>query len=107
MAASFDNPDWVDVTLHSYRSPWDEAEPDPTSKWLDDKVKATKALAPPAIYFQGELDGVNPPETSETVAEKFTGPFERIILPGVGHFPTREVTAEVAMRFVKHFSPAP
>jgi pimeloyl-ACP methyl ester carboxylesterase len=32
MAASFDNPDWVDVTLHSYRSRWDEDEPDPASK---------------------------------------------------------------------------
>jgi hypothetical protein len=41
VAASFDNPDWVDVTLHSYRSRWDEAESDPASQWLDDKVKAT------------------------------------------------------------------
>ncbi len=87
VAASFDNPDWVDVTLHSYRSRWDEAEPDPVSKWLHEKVKATKALGLPAIYFQGELDGVNPPETSETVAEKFTGPFERIVLPGVRPLP--------------------
>ena len=107
VAASFDNPDWVDVTLHSYRSRWDEAEPDPASKWLDDKVKATKTLALPTIYFQGELDGVNPPETSEKVAEKFTGPFERIVLPGVGHFPTREAPAEVAARLAKHFGPAP
>jgi pimeloyl-ACP methyl ester carboxylesterase len=95
------------VTLHSYRSRWEEAEPDPTSKWLDDKVKATKALALPAIYFQGELDGVNPPETSEKVAEKFTGQFELIVLPGVGHFPTREVPGEVAARLVKHFRSAP
>jgi hypothetical protein len=32
VAASFDNPDWVDVTLRSYRTRWDEAEPDPASK---------------------------------------------------------------------------
>jgi pimeloyl-ACP methyl ester carboxylesterase len=107
VAASFDKPDWVDVTLRSYRSRWGEAEPDPASKWLDDKVKATKTLALPAIYFQGELDGVNPPWTSEKVAEKFTGPFERIILPGVGHFPTREAPGKVAPPLVKHFSPAP
>jgi hypothetical protein len=72
VAESFDNPDWVDVTLHSYRSRWDEAEPDPSSKWLDDKLKATKTLALPTIYFQGELDGVNPPRASEKIAEKFT-----------------------------------
>jgi pimeloyl-ACP methyl ester carboxylesterase len=65
VAASFDNRDWADVTLHSYRSRWDEAEPDPASKWLDDKVKATRTLALPTIYFQGELDGVNPPKASE------------------------------------------
>jgi pimeloyl-ACP methyl ester carboxylesterase len=106
VATSFDNPDWVDVTLHSYRSRWDEAEPDPISKGLHDRVKATRALEVPAIYLQGELDGVNPPETSEKVGEKFTGPFERIVLPGVGHFPTREAPAEVAARLVRHFSSA-
>ncbi len=103
VAESFDNPDWVDVTLHSYRARWDEAEPDPISRWLDDKVKATKTLAVPAIYFQGDMDGVNPPETSEKVGDMFSGPFERIVLPGVGHFPTRERPAEVAARLVKHF----
>jgi pimeloyl-ACP methyl ester carboxylesterase len=104
VAASFANPDWVDVTLHSYRSRWGEAEPDPASLWLDDKVKATPSLALPTLYFQGEMDGVNPPPTSEKVAEKFTGPFGRIVLPGVGHFPTREAPAKVAARLVKHFT---
>ncbi len=103
VAASFDNPDWVDVTLHSYRSRWGEADLDPASTWLDDKVRVTKPLTLPAVYFQGELDGVNPPPTSEKVAEHFEGPFERIILPGVGHFPTREVPVEIAARLVHHF----
>jgi pimeloyl-ACP methyl ester carboxylesterase len=104
VAASFDNPDWVDVTLHSYRSRWDEAEPDSSSQWLDDKVKETKALTLPTIYFQGELDGVNPPVVSEKIAGKFTGPFERIVLTGIGHFPTREAPATVAERLVQHFA---
>jgi pimeloyl-ACP methyl ester carboxylesterase len=103
VATSFDNPDWVDVTLHSYRARWGEAEPDPTSSWLDEKIQATKTLALPTLYFQGERDGVNPPKASEHVAEKFTGPFERIVLSGVGHFPTREAPAAVAPRLVKHF----
>ena len=67
-------PTGVDVTLHSYRSRWDEAEIDPASKWLDDRTKAAKNLALPTLYFQGEADGVNPPRTSERMAEKFTGP---------------------------------
>ena len=90
VAASFEKPDWVAVTLHSYRARWDEADPDPRSAWLEDKVKATKTLLLPTIYIQGDVDGVNPPSVSENVGVKFTGPFERIVLPGVGHFPTRE-----------------
>ncbi len=82
------------------------SRPDAASKWLEDTVKTTKTLGLPTIYFQGELDGVNPPWTSETVAEKFTGPFERIILSGVGHFPTRGASTEVAALLVKHFEPA-
>jgi pimeloyl-ACP methyl ester carboxylesterase len=42
VAASFKNPDWADITLHSHRSRRDEAEPDPASKWLDDKVKSNE-----------------------------------------------------------------
>jgi pimeloyl-ACP methyl ester carboxylesterase len=104
VATSFDNPDWVDVTLHSYRSRWGEAEPDAASKGLDDKVKSTKMLKLPTIYFQGELDGVNPPAVSEKIAEKFDGLFERIVLAGVGHFPTREAPDKVAARLVQHFT---
>jgi len=36
-----------------------------------------------------EFRRVNPPRASEKIAEKFTGPFERIVLLGVGHFPLR------------------
>ena len=104
VAKSFENPDWASVTLHSYRSRWDEAEPDASSKWLDEKVRATKTLALPTIFFQGELDGVNPPRCSEKTAQKFTGAFERIVQAGVGHFPTREAAAEVSARLLKHFS---
>ena len=103
VAKSFENPDWADVTLHSYRSRWDEAEPDPRSTWLEDKVKATKQLMLPTFYFQGEVDGVNPPSTSENVVSKFTGSFERILLPGVGHFPTREAAEAVSTKLIAHF----
>ncbi len=98
VATSFANPDWVDVTLHSYRARWDEAEPDPRSAWLEDKLKATRQLSLPTLYVQGEADGVNPPEVSEGVGAKFSGPFERVLLPGVGHFPSREAPAAVAAK---------
>ncbi len=102
VAKAFDNPDWVDVTLHSYRARWDEAEPDPRSQWLEDRVKATKTLSLPTLYFQGEVDGVNPPSSTKAVPDKFNGPFGWISLPGVGHFTQREAPAEVAAQLIRH-----
>ena len=101
VARSFTNPDWVDVTLHSYRSRWDEAEPDPASRWLEERVKATPMLALPTLYLHGAEDGVNPPATADKVAEKFAGPFERIEISGVGHFPQREAPGAVVAALLK------
>jgi pimeloyl-ACP methyl ester carboxylesterase len=104
VAASFDNPDWVDVTLHSYRARWDEAEPDPDCQWLEDRVKATTTLALPTIYIQGAVDGINPPSAAKDVPAKFTGPFEYIELPGVGHFAQRENPEAVAQHLIALFT---
>ena len=103
-AAAWENPDWVDVTLHSYRARWDEAKPDPRSRGLERKIKAAKSLSGPTLYIQGEVDGVNPPSASASVPEKFSGPFEFVQLPGVGHFPTREAPDAVAQHLVRHFT---
>jgi pimeloyl-ACP methyl ester carboxylesterase len=93
---SFNNPDWIAVTLHSYRSRWGEAELDPRSLWLEHMIEETRTLRLPSIYFQGQDDGVNPPQVSENVHEKFTGQFTRILLQHVGHFPQREDPDAVA-----------
>ncbi len=100
VAEAWDNPDWVDITLHSYRSRWDEAQPDPRSAWLEEQVKVTKALSLPALYVHGEADGVNPPAATELVPEKFSGPLEFILMPGVGHFPQREAPDAVAATLI-------
>lgn len=76
-------------------------EPDKNSQDLENDISATKALSLPALYIQGELDGVNPPYVSENVHKKFTGEFNRFILPGVGHFPSREVPEILAGLLVK------
>ncbi|RSU49599.1 alpha/beta hydrolase [Sphingomonas sp. S-NIH.Pt15_0812] len=107
VSRAFDNPDWVAVTLHSYRARWDEADPDPRGRWLADAVKATATLALPTLYIQGDRDGVNPPSASEDVRAKFRGPFAKVHLAGVGHFPQREDPAAVARHLVRLFTGDP
>ena len=96
VARSLASPDWAEVTLHSYRARWGEAEPDPAGAALTEKVAATKTLSLPAIYLAGDEDGVNPPSTAAGVPAKFTGPFALTRIPGVGHFPQREAPDAVA-----------
>jgi pimeloyl-ACP methyl ester carboxylesterase len=104
VVASFANPDWAAVTNHSYRSRWGEAPIDPRSAKIEAKLKATRRLTTPTMFFHGALDGVTPPRMTETMSEKFVGPFERIVLEGVGHFPTREAPELVGKKLVEHFS---
>jgi pimeloyl-ACP methyl ester carboxylesterase len=106
IATSFANPDWTAVTLHSYRSRWGEAASDPRGVRIEAKIKAAKQLKTPTVFFHGALDGVTPPRMTENMAEKFTGTFERIVLGGVGHFPTREAPELVGKKLVEHFSAA-
>jgi pimeloyl-ACP methyl ester carboxylesterase len=103
VAVSFANPDWADVTNHSYCSRWGEAAVDPRSVEIETNIKTTKRLKTPTIFFHSALDGVSPPAITERMSEKFVGPFERIVLEGVGHFPTREAPEMVGKRLVAHF----
>ena len=103
VARSFENPDWVDVTLHAYRNRWGEAPPDTSSIWLEERVKETRTLSLPALIFQGAKDGMIRPDSAQRIAEKFDGPFGYIVLPEVGHFPTREAPDMVGELLTEHF----
>ncbi len=105
-ARAFENPDWADVTVHSYRARWDEAEPDPRSAALEQRIQATQRIDTPTLYLSGAADGVNPPEAAKDVPAKFSGAFEAILLDGVGHFPTREAPDLVAAALIRHFGNA-
>jgi pimeloyl-ACP methyl ester carboxylesterase len=103
VAKSFRNPDWVNVMLHSYRSRWGEASLDRRSTRLEAKVRATKRLATPNLFLQGGADRVTPPAASEKMGARYSGPFERIVLDGVGHFLPREAPDAVAEHLLRHF----
>ena len=95
-AAAWDNPDFVDVTLHSYRHRWGHAAGDPRYDADEVALEPAPVLDVPTLVLHGEADGVNPPHTSAGKESFFRGPYERRVLPGVGHFPQREAPAAVA-----------
>lgn len=89
-AASFDNPDWVQVTIHSYRHRWGHAPGDPRYDALEQRLATPEKVEVPTLVLHGAEDGATLPETSEGKASFFTNGYRREVLAGVGHFPQRE-----------------
>jgi pimeloyl-ACP methyl ester carboxylesterase len=94
-AKSFENPDWVDITLHSYRVRWGEATKDPRYQAFEERAKAAKSISVPTLVIHGALDGATLPSSSAKQQKFFVAGYARHLLDGVGHFPTREVPDKV------------
>lgn len=84
-APSFDNPDFVDVVIHSYRHRFGGIPGDPAVAEVEARLARQPAIGVPSIVLQGRDDGVDPPAAADEDAPHFTGPYAREILPGVGH----------------------
>jgi pimeloyl-ACP methyl ester carboxylesterase len=95
-ARSFENPDWVDITLHSYSVRWGEADKDPRYRELDERAKAVKAISVPTLVIHGARDGATLPSATEGQDKYFVAGYQHHLLDGVGHFPTREAPDKVA-----------
>lgn len=89
-AKSFDNPDFVDVVIHSYRRRWDNASSDSRYKELEAKLVGEPKISVPTITIVGAEDGATLAESSEGKEQFFTGGYERRVLNGIGHFIQRE-----------------
>jgi pimeloyl-ACP methyl ester carboxylesterase len=95
-AASFDNPDFVAVTIQSYRHRYGNAPGDPALDEIERRLAAQPKITVPAIALQGEADGVLGPELSQGHARQFTGRYERRVLPRIGHNPPQEAPGAFA-----------
>ena len=100
-AVSFENPDWADITLHSYRSRWGHAAGDPSYAQLESRFNPAPKMRVPTLTLHGALDPVNSSQLSEGREGFFLGPYERRLIAGSGHFPQRECAAETATQIVE------
>ena len=84
-AASFDNPDHVDVVIHNYRWRLGVAGGEAEYDELERRLAAAPAIAVPTITLEGDANGAPHPDPS-VYAQRFTGPYEhRTIEGGIGH----------------------
>jgi pimeloyl-ACP methyl ester carboxylesterase len=95
-AAAFDNPDFVDVVIHSYRHRYRLVDGDPAYAAVDRALAAQPPITVPAITFDGADDGVRPPSPASAQAHRFTGGREHRVLARVGHNLPQEAPADFA-----------
>jgi pimeloyl-ACP methyl ester carboxylesterase len=91
-AASFDNPDFVDVVIHSYRHRNKNAPGEPRFEETERRLAQRPKIDVPSIVLYGTDDGVAGPPAASSAADQmnFTALIDRRIVSGAGHFMPRE-----------------
>jgi pimeloyl-ACP methyl ester carboxylesterase len=84
-AAAFDNPDFVDIVIHSYRHRHGLATGDPAYAELQARLAQQPDIGVPSITFDGTDDGVMPVGGTADQGHHFIGPHEHRVVQGAGH----------------------
>ncbi len=103
-AAAWENPQFVDIVLDYYRMRHGGALGRRAYAATQEKlgVKPPPKIAVPTLFIHGAADACDLPEGAEGQEAAFTGGYERVLIPDVGHFPHRENPFAVARALVKH-----
>jgi pimeloyl-ACP methyl ester carboxylesterase len=91
-AAAFDNSDFVDTVIHSYRHRFGLVPGDPAVAHIETRLVVQPPISVPAITIDGDADGVNSGTAHH--ASKFTGLHRHLVFKGAGHNPPQERPTE-------------
>jgi pimeloyl-ACP methyl ester carboxylesterase len=96
-AVAHDNPDYVDVVIHSYRHRYGLAEGDPHYADLQRRLAELPVISVPTITLDGAADGVASATDGKANAAKFSGRRTHHVIPNAGHnLPQEEPEAYAA-----------
>lgn len=84
-AAAYDNPDYVDVVIHSYRHRFGLADGDPRYADIQRRLAALPAVTVPAITLDGDGDGVAAATDGTAQATRFSARRIHRVIPRAGH----------------------
>jgi pimeloyl-ACP methyl ester carboxylesterase len=82
-AASFDNPDHVDVVIHNYRWRLTLADGEPQYEQYEARLFERPVITVPAVTIGSDFDGAA--ADGRAYADRFSGPYAHRVLDGIGH----------------------
>lgn len=95
-AESFENEDFVDVVIHSYRHRFGLAEGDPAYAELEERLASGPAITTPCVVLEGASDGVTPVGSYSALDRLFVNGLKKQVIPRVGHNLPQEAPREFA-----------
>jgi pimeloyl-ACP methyl ester carboxylesterase len=84
-AAAFENPDYVDVVVHSYRHRLGAAPGYGAYEAIERQLSTLPVITVPAVTLDGAADGVVPATDGQSTARYFTARRVHRQIPNVGH----------------------
>lgn len=106
-AESFDNRDFVDVVLHSYRHRNGAAPGYEMYASVEEALSRQPIISVPSIILHGGADGVAPPENTAHHSRFFSDLRRRSVIPIAGHFLPQEAPATVVEALIELGDTAP
>jgi pimeloyl-ACP methyl ester carboxylesterase len=95
-AQAFDNPDFVDVVIHSYRHRFGLVAGDPALAGIEAQLALQPPITVPAVVLEGAASGIYDVGGPAKDAHMFSGPRESRVIAGVGHNVAQEAPREFA-----------
>ena len=104
-APSFDNPDFVDVVIHSYRHRIGNAPGEPRFLEIERRLAKRPRISAPAITLYGADDGIaRPAEENPNERNQLPALIARRVIAGAGHFLPREKPEAVSSAILEVLS---
>jgi pimeloyl-ACP methyl ester carboxylesterase len=91
-AASFDNPDHVDIVIHNYRWRLSLAKGEPRYGELETRLFERPMITVPTVTIGSDFDGAA--ADGRAYADRFSGPYSHRVLEGIGHNVPQEAPGE-------------
>ena len=104
-AKSFENPDFVDVVIHSYRHRYGLVPGDSAVADIEARLATRILISVPTVAMDGGGDGVVGENGCVGHEGFFTGPYRRQVIPSVGHNLPQEAPAEFSKAILSLVAP--
>src|SRR5262249_48723942 len=95
-AAAFENPDFVDVVVHSYRHRYELVPGDDRYAAFEARHAKGPPIAVPTLRVHAGADAAAAADAAAQWARFFTGRYERRLLEGIGHNVPQEAPSAFA-----------